>query len=129
MIFLKIFFLFLLPALLFFVSVGVNIYMVYRDLAKVLDNFKGSIIVSSYGDIWGGGSLYAKFTLVSIISGGLVFPQKHLRNGTLDPEEFDRLPSAIRFRMRLYIGFLVGSVFCFLLTAMILAVLKETKCC
>lgn len=129
MIFLKMFFLFFLPALLFLVSVVVNVYMVYRDLAKVLDNFKESTIVSSYGDIWRGGSLYARCTLVSIVTGGLVFPRKHLRNGTLDRQEFARLPDAIKFRMRLYVGLLVSAVFCFFLTAIVLAILKETKCC
>ena len=129
MIVLKMFFLFFFPALLFSASVGVNLYIVYRDLVKVLDNFKGSDIVSSYGDMWGHGSLYARCTLVSIVAGGLVFPRKHLRNGTLDRQEFARLPDAIKFRMQLYIVLLASAFFCFFLTAIVLAILKETKCC
>lgn len=129
MIMLKMFFLFFFPALLFIASVGVNLYIVYRDLVKVLDNFEGSTVVSSYGDMWGRGSLYARCTLVSIIAGGLMFPRKHIRNGTLDRQEFARLPAAIKFRMQLYIGLLVSAFFCFFLTGIVLVILKETKCC
>lgn len=129
MIVVKMFFLFFLPALLLIASIGVNLYMVHRDLVKVLDNFKSSVIVSSYGDIWGRGSIHARYTLVSIIAGIFMFADKHIRNGVLDREELDSLPGGIKFRMRLYVGFVISSVLCFLLAAIALAILKETKCC
>lgn len=129
MVVVKMFFLFFLPALLLIASIGVNLYMVHRDLVKVLDNFKKSTIVSSYGDIWGRGSIHARYTLVNIIAGIFMFADKHIRKGVLDREELDSLPGDIRLRMRLYVGFVMSSVLCFLLVAIVLAILKETKCC
>ncbi|WP_339438400.1 MULTISPECIES: hypothetical protein [unclassified Pseudomonas] len=86
MVILKIFALIIFPFLMFFASAGVNTYIVCRDLNKVLDNFRESIIVSSYGDIWRDGSFLTRFTLSYIVMGSVIFSGKHIRSGMFNPK-------------------------------------------
>lgn len=124
MIMLKMFIVFIIPFFLVFASVGVNGYIVCRDLNKVLDTFKGSVIVSSYGDVWRGGSFLTRCTLSYIVMGSVVFPAKHIRNGRLDPKEFARLPGAIKLRMRLSVGLLMGAFVWFFLAVAVMSALE-----
>lgn len=120
----KIFLLIIFPFLMFFASVGVNIYIACRDLNKVLDNFRESIIVSSYGDIWRDGSFLTRCTLSYIVMGSVIFSGKHIRSGMLDPKELARLPGAIRLRMKLSAGFLAGAFLWVILAVVVMEVLK-----
>lgn len=92
------------PLLVSFIGFGINCYIACRDLDVVLNNFKGSYVMTSYGDLWGDGSFFARCILTSIISGGVVWPSKHIRNGSLDSEELARLPASIKLRMKWSVG-------------------------
>lgn len=122
----KIFVLIFFPALMFFVSAGVNSYIVHRDLNRILDNFRGSVIISSYGDMWRDGSFLTRCTLSYIVMGSVIFPGKHIRSGMLDPIELARLPAAIRLRMKLSAGFLVGAFLWVILAVVVMELLKRT---
>ncbi|WP_339499050.1 hypothetical protein [Pseudomonas silesiensis] len=98
------------PLLIGFIGIGVNCYVACRDLNAILDIFKKSYVVTSYGDIWGGGSFSARCVLASIISGVVLFPKKHIRNWTLDPEELACLPASIKLRMRWSVGLMFVGV-------------------
>ena len=98
------------PLLLGFIGVGINCYIACRDLNTILEVFRKSYIITSYGDMWGGGSFSARCVLASIVSGGVLFPKKHIRNGTLDPEELACLPATIKLRMRWSVGLMFVGV-------------------
>lgn len=72
--------------------------------------FRKSSIVTSYGDVWGNGSFSTRCVLASIISGSVLFPKKHICNGSLDPEELACLPASIRIRMRWSVGLMFFGV-------------------
>lgn len=127
MIILKMFFLLGLPFVLFVASVGVNFYIVLFDLDKFLECFKKSTIISSYGSVWRRGAFYARYTLVCVVIGSVMFPNKHMRNGTLDPEEMARCPVEIKYRMALSFYLLLSAVGCFVLTAVLLIFIKNSK--
>jgi hypothetical protein len=98
------------PLLIGFIGVGINCYIAYRDLNAILSVFRKSSIVTSYGDVWGNGSFSARCVLASIVSGGVLFPKKHIRNGSLDPEELACLPASIKLRMRWSVGLMFFGV-------------------
>lgn len=125
MIILKMFFLLGLPFVLFVASAGVNFYIVLFDLDRFLEHFKKSTIISSYGGVWGRRALYARYTLVCIVIGSVMFPNKHVRNGTLDPEEMARCPVEIKYRMVLSFYLLLSAAGCFVLTALLLIFIKK----
>jgi hypothetical protein len=119
------FFLLGLPFVLFVASVGVNFYIVLFDLDRFLECFKKSTIISSYASVWGRGSFYARYTLVYIVIGSVMFPNKHMRNGTLDPEEMARCPVEIKYRMALSFYLLLSAAVCFSFTALLLIFMKN----
>lgn len=87
-----------------FVGVGVNCYIAHRDLDRILSNFKNSSVVKYYGEMFQSKSFFSRCILTSIVSGGVTWPGRCIRNGTLDACELDRLPASLKFRMRLSIG-------------------------
>lgn len=90
------------PLLVGFVGVGVNFYIACRDLDVVQKNFKNSYIVTCYGGCEG--SFFSRCIWASIVSGTVLWPNKHVRNGSLDPEELARLPVSIKLRMKWSVG-------------------------
>ena len=98
------------PLLIGFIGVGVNCYIACRDLNAILGVFKKSNIVTSYGDVWGNGSFSARCVLASIVSGNVLFPRKHICNGSLDPDELACLPASIKTRMRWSVGLMFFGV-------------------
>jgi hypothetical protein len=87
-----------------FIGLGINCYTACRDLDGILNNFKKSYVITSYGGMWGGGSFFSRCILTSIVSGGVLWPKKHIRNGMLDPEELACLPASIKLRMKWSVG-------------------------
>ncbi|UVJ44660.1 hypothetical protein NVV94_03375 [Pseudomonas sp. LS1212] len=92
------------PLFVSFIGVGVNCYIACRDLDVILNNFKNSYVITSCGGMWEGGSFFARCMLTAMISGGVLWPNKHIRNGSLDPEELARLPVSIKLRMKWSVG-------------------------
>jgi hypothetical protein len=88
------------PLLVGFIGFGINCYIACRDLDLILNNFKGSYVITYYGDLLGGGSFFTRCILASIVSGGVLWPDKHVLNGSLDSEELARLPTSIKLRMK-----------------------------
>jgi hypothetical protein len=86
------------------VGIGVNCYMAHRDLDRILSNFKNSSVISYYGEMFQSKSFFSRCILTSIVSGGVTWPSRCIRNGTLDAGELDRLPASLKFRMKLSIG-------------------------
>lgn len=87
-----------------FVGVGVNFYMAHRDLDRILSNFKNSSVINYYREMFQSKSFFSRCILASIVSGGVTWPGRSIRNGTLDAGELDRLPASLKFRMKLSIG-------------------------
>jgi hypothetical protein len=90
------------PILTGLVGATIICYVAIRDLDTVFDNFKNSYAISYYRD--SGHSFVARWVLASVVSGYVLWPDKHVRNGMLDPQELTRLPTSIRRRMKWAIG-------------------------
>jgi hypothetical protein len=87
-----------------FVGVGVNCYIAHRDLDRILSNFKNSSVINYYGAMFQSKSFFSRCILASIVSGGVTWPGRSIRKGTLDAGELDRLPAFLKFRMKLSIA-------------------------
>lgn len=95
------------PFFVMFVGMGMITYMACRDLDKVLGGFPKSQIITSYADAWRGGSLVARYNVMSIVISAVLWPGKHLRKGHLNAEELNGVPVAIKRRMQVSAGLLI----------------------
>ncbi len=75
-------------------------YVAYRDVGKILQVFERSTIIVDYAGESGRRGFFERFTLVTIITGVVARPSKHIRRGALDPNELGALPLLIRKRMQ-----------------------------
>jgi len=80
------------------------IYMALKDSARLGEVFRGSEIISSYFEIWGGGSIAGRCTVLMIAVGVVMWPRVHIARGHLSPEELANLPMGILIRMRWVAG-------------------------
>lgn len=110
LILLKLFFSLFAPLALGLAGAGVNSYVACRDLEVVLKVFKKSPIVTSYADVWAGGSFFSRSALSMVVAGSVMWPYKHIRNGSLDAQELACLPGSIKLRMKWSVGLVVGGV-------------------
>lgn len=95
------------PFFVMFVGMGMITYMAFRDLDKVLNGFSKSQIITSYADAWRGGSLVARYTVMSIVISAVLWPGAHLRKGHLNAEELNRVPVSVKRRMQISAGLLI----------------------
>lgn len=98
------------PLMVALTGVAINCYIAFRDMDVVLGNFKNSYAITSFGG--GGRSFFSRCILASIVSGGVLWPSRHIRNGTLDPEELARLPVSIKCRMKWAVVLVYSGVIC-----------------
>lgn len=97
----------LLPFVVGFIGIGVNSYVARRDFDVILKTFEKSWIVVSYVNLWGDG-LFSRSTISMMVAGTVVWPNRHLREGTLYPEELARLPRSVRLRMKWSVALVCG---------------------
>jgi hypothetical protein len=91
-------------------GVIVSCYIASRDMDEILRNFKRSYIIISYAKSLGEGSFGSRVMLIFIISGAIVWPEKHIRNGHLDSGELAGLAVSIKRRMKWSVGLTLGGV-------------------
>ncbi|SEN65679.1 hypothetical protein SAMN04487857_1323 [Pseudomonas sp. ok272] len=113
------------PFFLGFIGFAVNCYIACKDLDAVLKNFKKSRIIVSYGGLWGKGTFTARYMLATIVSGSVLLPGRHIRNGVLDSEELVRLPPTIKLRMKWSVGLMAGAFLWSLLTVIVMETIKR----
>jgi hypothetical protein len=109
-ILLKLFFSLFGPLMLGLAGAAVNGYIACRDLEVVLKVFKKSSIVTSYAGVWAGGSFFSRSVLSMVVAGSVIWPGKHIRNGSLDAQELACLPGPIKLRMKWSVGLVMGGV-------------------
>ncbi|WP_339499048.1 hypothetical protein [Pseudomonas silesiensis] len=95
------------PFFVMFVGMGMITYMACRDLDRVLGGFSQSQIITSYAESWKGGSLVARYTVMSIVISAVLWPGMHLRRGHLNADELNRVPIPIKRRMQVSAGLLI----------------------
>jgi len=85
-----------LPLLLCMIGVGVSYYVAFFDIKVVLQSLKKSEVVPLFFRDFGN----SKSTFGNLLSGVVIFPRRHIAEGTLIPEELAKIPRAVVFRMK-----------------------------
>jgi len=87
------------PFFLGVAGVCVMYYVAFIDVRAILSCLKSSEIVILLSDSFGG----SKSTFGIMLSGSVIFPSRHINEGTLIPEELAAIPKMVMFRIR--VGF------------------------
>ncbi|WP_296284172.1 hypothetical protein [Pseudomonas sp.] len=85
------------------------LYMAVCDARKIGEVFRESRVISSYYEIWGGGSIAGRCTVLMIATGTVLWPRIHIARGDLLPAELELLPRTILMRMRCAAGLTIIS--------------------
>ncbi|MDU9393621.1 hypothetical protein [Pseudomonas sp. zfem002] len=101
-----------------FVSFGIDIYTIRKDLDVILRCFQKSQAFDRYESLANIDRFAAKKYLSIYLSSVVVWPEPHIRRGMLDPQELDSLPEEIKRRVSFSTGLLGGglclaALFCF----------------
>lgn len=78
--------------------------MAIYDARKIGEIFRESRVISSYYEIWGGGSIAGRCTVLMIATGAVLGSRIHIARGDMLPSELDLLPERILMRMRCAAG-------------------------
>lgn len=91
---------FLMSSLGLFLSgifiIGIWFYMVFFRMSEIVRCLGRSLVVQNRSSLLNAG-LVGKFYILSGVSGVLVFPQKSIERGELDPDDYMRFPKPLKF--------------------------------
>jgi len=91
---------FLMSSLGLFLSgifiIGIWFYMVFFRMSEIVRCLGRSLVVQNRSSLLNAG-LVGKFYILSGVSGVLVFPQKSIERGELDPDDYRRFPKPLKF--------------------------------
>lgn len=91
---------FLMSSLGLFLSgifiIGIWFYMVFFRMSEIVRCLGRSLVVQNRSSLLNAG-LVGKFYILSGVSGVLVFPQKSIERGELDPDDYSRFPKPLKF--------------------------------
>lgn len=79
-----------------FVSFGIDIYTIRKDLDVVLRSFQKSQAFDRYESLASIDRFAARKYLSIYLSSVVAWPGPHIRRGMLDPQELDSLPEEIK---------------------------------
>jgi len=90
------------------IGCGLFVYVRLMHMQVILDTLKESIIVDLFFDDFGS----SKGLFSRVLFGALIFPGRHLREGTLRLEELKAIPGSIMFQLKLAFWLLASSILC-----------------
>ncbi|WP_217474741.1 hypothetical protein [Stutzerimonas stutzeri] len=91
-------------------GMAVQAYTTRRYYDRIISAFPNSLGVKNYQRLWAGFDFVSRFMQVGSTSGFVLWPNIHVRQGSLDPEEVRNFPPEIKRLMvisvsLLFVGF------------------------
>ncbi|ARU90166.1 hypothetical protein [Pseudomonas sp. M30-35] len=86
----------LAPFVIALSGLAVQVYITHRYYDQVISAFPNSLGVRNYQRMWAGFDFISRCMQVGSTGGFVLWPNIHIRQGTLDPEEVRNFPPEIK---------------------------------